>query len=697
MELNELNDIQKEAVLKTEGPTLILAGAGSGKTRVLTTKVAYLIEDKKVEPYNILAITFTNKAAKEMKERIYNIVGSIANSIQISTFHSFGVKILRTNYAVLGYDKNFTIMDSDDSLGIIKKILKEEGQDYKIYSPGEIKQTISSCKNELVSPDEYSKYAKDDFQKMVLTIYKRYEELLKKNNAVDFDDLLILPIKLFKENKHILEYYQNQYKYILIDEYQDTNEAQYLLTKMISKKYKNICCVGDVDQSIYSFRGANYRNILNFEKDYPEAKVIKLEQNYRSTSIILDAANDVIKNNKERKDKNLWSNKGTGDKITYYRATNGIDEAKYIVNEIKRLADSGIDYEDIAILYRTNAQSRSLEDEFLRSNVPYKIIGGISFYARKEIKDLLAYLRLINNDKDDISLLRIINTPKRGIGKKAIEDLEKRANKNYLSLYEALETKKEMAFKSIVENLKKESNSLTLTQLIDKILSITRLEEEYGEEDSLERELRLDNIEEFKTITKTFEERDGIVSLEDFLLEISLITDISEYKDIKEAVSLMTTHAVKGLEFDYVFISGFEENIFPHLNSLSSFTALEEERRLCYVAITRAREKLYITNARMRILFGKDAVNLPSRFISEINSDRIDGEVEKIEIQEEKIDIEEKFYKEDTEYEIGDNVHHDVFGIGKVVSLSGSLVSVAFKHPYGIKQLIKNHKSLNKL
>ena len=697
MNLDLLNKEQKEAVLCTEGPLLILAGAGSGKTRVLTTKIAYLIEKCGISPYNILAITFTNKAAKEMKDRIYSMIGSHAKGAQVSTFHSFGVRILTDYYDKLGYEKNFIIMDSDDSLSIVKKIIKNKGLDPKSYSPNGIRNQISNCKNEMMSYSDYEKFAIGDYEKVVYEVYKEYENTLKENNSVDFDDLLLLPIKLFREHPNVLKAYQERFQYVLIDEYQDTNETQYIMSKMICEKYKNICCVGDEDQSIYSFRGANYRNILNFEKDYPNAKIIKLEQNYRSTTNILNAANDVIKHNKDRKDKVLWSDKGEGELITYYRAFNGIDEAQFVTKEIEKLINNGIEYQDIAVLYRTNAQSHTMEEELLKESIPYRIVGGVGFYSRKEIKDVLAYLRLIYNSRDNISLLRVINVPKRGIGNKTISNLIEKSNKENKPIYDVIDGGKELSFKELIESLKKQSERLTLTELVDRILDVTGIKKEYEEEKTLEADIRLENLEELKTVTKTFEEREGIVSLEDFLLEVSLVTDVNEYDSDPNKVSLMTVHSVKGLEFDYVFIIGLEEGLFPHINSLLNSNELEEERRLCYVAITRAKEKLYIVNARNRVLFGTDTANVPSRFIKEINQDLLDKKFEEKEV-EEKVDVEEKFYKnEEVDYNVGDYVYHEVFGQGKVVDVSGSLVSIAFKHPYGIKKLMKNHKSITKI
>ena len=556
MNLEELNERQREAVLYNDGPLLIIAGAGAGKTKTLTTKIAYLIEKKNVAPENILAITFTNKAAKEMKDRLFKTIGQTAKYLEVSTFHSFGLKLLRENYDALGYDKNFVIMDSDDSLTVVKKIIKDIGYDPKIYNPRAIRNKISSCKNEMTTPEAYERYAASDFEKVVQEVYAKYEKKLQRNNSVDFDDLLLLPIELFKKNPDILNKYQDLYQYILIDEYQDTNEAQYILTKMLSAKNRKITCVGDDSQSIYSFRGANYKNILNFEKDYKDAKTILLEQNYRSTSNILDAANQVIKNNKMRKDKNLWTSRGIGEKIKYYRAYNERDEAQYVIRKIKELTNRNVEYKDIAVLYRTNAQSRVLEEEMLKENLPYRVIGSFYFYSRKEIKDLIAYLRLIHNSKDNVSLLRVINTPKRGIGLKTIENLTIQADAMGVSIYEAISSGKELEFKNLIEKLKEMSKDLTLTELIDKVLDASGMKKELEDEKTLEAEVRLENLEEFKSITKTFEEREGLISLEDFLLEISLISDVEEYKDDPNRISLMTVHSVKGLEFDHVFVVG---------------------------------------------------------------------------------------------------------------------------------------------
>jgi len=697
MDINKLNDKQKEAVIKTDGPLLILAGAGSGKTRVLTYKVAYLIEEKCINPYNILAITFTNKAAKEMKDRIYSLIGEKALDIQISTFHSFGLKIIRENYKLLGYQSNFTILDADDSLSVIKKILKELNLDPKYYNPVNIKNKISGAKNELVDSIEYEKYSNTEFEKIVLKIYKKYCAILVKNNSVDFDDLLILPIKLFNNHPNVLIHYQEKYKYILIDEYQDTNEAQYILTKMISAKYKNICVVGDGDQSIYSFRGANYKNIFNFESDYKETKIILLEENYRSTQNILDAANNVIKNNRNRKDKSLWCQNEEGLKINYYRAYDERNEIDYVIGEIrKKISINNISYNDIAIIYRVNAQSRIIEEELRKVNMPFKVVGGFNFYNRKEIKDLMSYLKLIHNEKDNVSLLRVINIPKRGIGDATVNKLIKTSEENDTSIYEAINSGKELQFKNVIERLKAYKEKNTLTELIEEVLNKSGIRAELKNEKSIEADIRLENLEEFKSISKNFEEIKGIVSLEDFLMELALVSDINEQKENKEQINLMTIHSVKGLEFNTVFIVGLEEGIFPHINSFMDNSQMEEERRLCYVAITRAKKELYFVNARRRILYGKDQINIPSRFIDEVGCDFIDTKEQTKEIE---VLINKQDYMHDTDimYNIGDKVMHNDYEEGIVIEVINNLITISFRHPYGLKKMMKNHKSIKKI
>lgn len=696
--VDSLNDRQKEAVVNTDGPMLILAGAGSGKTKVLTTKVAYLIEEKNIDPNNILAITFTNKAAKEMKERIFKLEGNSAFYIQISTFHSFGLKILKGNCELLGYEKNFTILDSDDSLSIIKKIMKELNIDANKYNPKAIKNVISNNKNEIIDPEKYSLYVNTDFDEIALEVYRKYEKSLKINNAVDFDDLLILPLKLFNNNPGVLQKYQEKYKYVFIDEYQDTNEPQYILSKMISAKYKNITVVGDADQAIFTWRGANYKNILNFEKDYKDAKVVLLEENYRSTKTILNAANNVIKNNKVRKEKNLWTQNEEGSKITYYKAFDEKDESNYVVNEIKKLIEKGVNPKDICVLYRANAQSRTVEEAFLTSNISYNIVGSYAFYNRKEIKDLIAYLKLIYNNKDDVSLLRVINYPKRGIGNKAIENLAIKSNVLDKSLYEVIDSGKELDFKNMIEEIKKEESHLTLTELIDMVLDKSGMKKFLEDEKSIEADIRLENLEEFKSIAKAMEINEGIVSLEELLDKLALVSDVSEQKnDNEDKVTLMTMHAVKGLEYDYVFIVGVEEGLFPHSNSLESNDELEEERRLCYVAITRAKKKLYLINARSRILYGKVSSNVPSRFINEISDEYIEtiGKKEDINVFKPKID-KNKMMNEDNDLHPGDMVNHDKYGFGVVVTIDGSIATISFKRD-GLKKLMKNHKSIHKM
>ena len=691
--LANLNDKQKEAVEHIDGPCLVIAGAGSGKTKVLTTRIANLIA-KGIPSYNILAITFTNKAAHEMKERLEKLVPD--NQAFVGTFHSFGVRIIRENAPLLNLDRNFSILDSDDVVSIIKKILKDNGYDPKNNPPSFIRNRISSFKNDMLTDDEINNTARTPQDKVAVEVYYQYMEVLQRNNSVDFDDLLRLPVKLFTEHKDVLDNYQEKYQYILIDEYQDTNGVQYKLSKLLARKYQNIFIVGDPDQSIYMFRGANFRNILNFEKDYKNAKVIPLEENYRSTTSILDTANSVIKNNKERKDKKLWSSKGEGSKVKYLRAYDGKHEINLVLDEIKRLLEQGYEKKNISVLYRTNAQARLVEEMFLKANIPYKVVGSYYFYSRKEIKDLICYLRLILNNNDEISLRRVINVPKRGIGPSTIQKIETLAKEQNISLFEAIETGREKEFKDLILDLTKKSEDLTLTDLIDLILDETNMKAEYESDKSLENELRLDNLEEFKSITKTFEDRTGSESLADFLEEISLIADVTEHQEDEDVITLMTIHSAKGLEFDVVFLIGMEEGIFPHQNSFCEEGGLEEERRLCYVGITRAKEKLYISNAKRRILYGKDVINPPSRFIKEIDPSLLD--VENINMfEEEKINKEELYKHDDVDFKEGDVIMHMQYGRGVVIEVKGDFITVAFAKNFGIKKLLKNHKSITKI
>ena len=693
MMLEQLNDMQKKAVTCTEGPLLVLAGAGSGKTKVLTTRIAYLINEKNVDPSSILAITFTNKAAKEMKDRVIKLIGNIGYSMKISTFHSFGLSILKEHCDLLGYSKNFTIIDSDDSMTLIKKIVKDLNLDSKIFNPKMIRNKISGAKNELMDPAEYVRFANTDMEEKIVSVYERYQKRLKLNNSFDFDDLLMLPIKLLKENPDVLKQYQEKFKYVMVDEYQDTNQAQYILTKMMSAKYKNICVVGDNDQSIYMFRGANYRNILNFEKDYKNTNVILLEENYRSTKNILDVANSIIKNNKSRKDKTLWTNNDDGLKIKYHRSSNEKDESFYVVSEIKKLLNNGVPLSEIAVLYRANAQSRNIEEVLLRDNIPYKVVGAFYFYNRKEVKDLIAYLKLIYNHNDDNSLTRIINVPKRGIGLKAIENLNTKAMLEEKSLYDSLSTQKELDFKRLIDDLSKKSETMSLTELVDCILNDSKMKEELELEKTIESEVRLENLEEFKSITKSFEESKGIVSLGEFLEEISLVSDVEEYKNNTNVVTLMTIHSAKGLEFDNVFLIGMEEGLFPHANCLNDAEELEEERRLCYVAVTRARKRLWLVNARSRMLYGKESYNMQSRFIDEIDKENLDIDSD----TEEKTFDRSSMIDESIDYKPGDKVIHDIYGEGVVIEVKSSILTIAFSHKYGIIKIMKGHKSLKKV
>lgn len=687
--LKNLNDEQIEAVKHNEGPCLVLAGAGSGKTKVLTNRIAYLIENG-VRDYNILAITFTNKAAKEMRDRVYNLVGDVSSFI--GTFHSLGLRIIRENCGYLNLPSNFSIIDSDDVLTVIKKILKDMNLDTKQYSPSYIRNRISFIKNQMLSDMELDKFFNTPIDKIVVDVYYKYNERLNASAAVDFDDLLLMPVRLFEHNKEILEHYQERYKYILIDEYQDTNPVQYKLSKLLASKYKNIFVVGDMNQSIYAFRQADYHNIVNFEKDYANAKTIKLEHNYRSTNNILNAANDVISHNKERKDLRLYSDKGDGPKITYLRSYDEKHEISLVIDEINKLYLDGYEPKDVAILYRTNAQSRAIEEVFASKGIPYKIYGSYYFYNRKEIKDLISYLKLIYNDKDEISLRRIINVPKRGIGDSAIKDIELRANLNQCSMYDALESKKELEFKDIIESIKKSSENLSLTELIDEVLDKSGMKKELEDSHLIEDETRLENLMEFKSITASYEERTGSVNLGDFLEEISLVSDQANHTEDGNVVTLMTLHSAKGLEFPVVFMVGMEEGIFPHNMSIMEDN-IEEERRLCYVGITRAKEKLYLTNAKRRMLYGKDQMNVPSRFIAEIKDDLL----EKNEINKEEKIIKkgEMYTKDNSDIVKGSIIDHTEYGLGAVIDVSGSLITVAFK--CGVKKLMKNHKSITKV
>lgn len=686
-----LNEQQLEAVNHIDGPCLVMAGAGSGKTKVLTTRIVNLIESG-IKDYNILAITFTNKAAKEMRDRVNNMYGDVASFI--GTFHSFGLKVIRENYEACGLDKNFTIIDGDDSLSIIKKILKNENIDPKKMSPYAIRNKVSFIKNEMLSDVELDRTFNTEFDSLCVKVYKKYQGILHDSNVIDFDDLLMMPVKLFMDHDDILDKYQDHYPYILIDEYQDTNPVQYKLCKLLASKMRNIFVVGDMNQSIYAFRQADYKNIINFENDYPECVTIKLEENYRSTNNILNAANCVIRNNKERKDLNLWSQHGDGVKVNYIRSYDERHEVTVVMNEIEKLIHDGYKYQDIAILYRTNGQSRVFEEGLLGKGIPCKVVGGYYFYNRKEIKDLIAYLRLIYNTSDSVSLTRIINVPKRGIGEVAIKALETESLINGSSMYDNLNSKKELEFKSLIEDLKDYSLEHSLTDLIDYILEKTEMKSELENDKTLENELRLENLMEFKSITASYEENYGTSDLGDFLESISLVADMSQHKEDGNEVTLMTLHSAKGLEFTIVFLVGMEEGIFPHSNSLLEENGLEEERRLCYVGITRAKEILYLTNAKRRMLYGRESNNLPSRFIDEIDSkyiERLDTMKDETQINIDKMYVEGN----NDDLKSGDTIEHDTLGLGVIIKVEGDMIDVAFKT--GVKKLMKSHKSIKKV
>ncbi|MDQ6422459.1 DNA helicase PcrA [Paenibacillus sp. LHD-117] len=634
--VQKLNPPQREAVQATDGPLLIMAGAGSGKTRVLTHRIAYLIEKKRVAPWSILAITFTNKASREMQERVSALVGPSGRDIWVSTFHSMCVRILRKDIDRIGFTSNFSILDSSDQLSVIRNCMKDLNVDTKKIEPKAVQASMSSAKNELISPEKFEEKVGDYFDGIVAKVYEMYQKRLKSNNSLDFDDLIMMTIRLFKEMPEVLEFYQNKFRYIHVDEYQDTNRAQYMLCRMLADKHHNICVVGDSDQSIYRWRGADITNILNFESDYPEARTIMLEQNYRSTANILDAANAVIKLNSGRKPKKLWTDQGPGDLISLYQADSEHDEGYYVTGEIRKNVNKGRRFSDHAILYRTNAQSRVIEEILIKSDIPYQIVGGIKFYDRKEIKDLLAYLRLMSNPDDDISLTRIINVPKRGIGDTTVGKLEEEAARRGVSIYRVLGDLGDLEvngrtrtllveFYGLIYNLTAMVDYLTVTELTEKVLELSQYRMELQRENTLESKARIENIDEFLSVTMDFEERNEDKSLVAFLTDLALIADIDsmgkdeeEEKNADDAVVLMTMHSAKGLEFPIVFIIGMEESVFPHSRALNDNEELEEERRLAYVGITRAEKQLYLTCARMRTLFGRTSMNMPSRFLDEI-------------------------------------------------------------------------------
>ncbi|SES89825.1 ATP-dependent DNA helicase PcrA [Natronincola peptidivorans] len=715
MNLSHLNDMQRKAVEHTEGSLLILAGAGSGKTRVLTHRIAYLVEEKGIYPYNILAITFTNKAAREMKERLETLMGDNFKDLWVSTFHSCCVRILRSDIEKIGYQKNFVIYDTADQQTVMKECIKKLNLDEKYFNVRAVLGTIGRAKDQLIGPEEFIKTHGSDFKnEKIGELYKLYQKTLKSNNALDFDDLIMKTVELLHEDKKVLHYYQNKFKYILVDEFQDTNMAQYTLVSMLAHQHKNLCVVGDDDQSIYGWRGADIQNILGFEKDFPGATVIKLEKNYRSTKNILEAANKVVVNNAGRKDKKLWTDNVDGDIIQYYKANNEYDEASYIATMVEReRREKNRQYTDFAVLYRTNAQSRVLEEALMKEGIPYKIVAGTRFYDRKEIKDILAYLKTIENPIDDVSVKRIINVPKRGLGQKTIEKIEAFGDQLGISFFEALMDISEIpgtsakvvnkikTFTDILMDLRQRREEITITEMVEELYKRTGYMEALVEEKSVEANTRIENLHEFLSLTVDFDEHAEVKTLEEFLARTSLETSMDSVEE-ENAVILMTLHSAKGLEFPVVFMPGMEEGIFPSYMALQEQNE-EEERRLCYVGITRAMEKLYMSHAMMRTLFGRSNCNACSRFLEEIPDNLITRETvynRKKEVKKmqtsplftggafnsfnNKPKPEANASKGKTK--MGDKVKHPVFGVGTVVSVGGDILTIAFPNA-GVKKI----------
>ncbi len=748
--LTGLNNKQKEAVQATDGPLLIMAGAGSGKTKVLTHRIAYLIVEKEVAPWNILAITFTNKAAREMKERIQGILGGAADEIWISTFHSMCVRILRRDIDRIGMNRNFSILDPGDQQTVIKQIMKEKNIDTKKFEPKTILGTISSAKNELINHEEFANSAGNYYEQTVADLYTEYQKRLRKNQALDFDDLIMKTFELFDKVPEVLEFYQRKFQYIHVDEYQDTNRAQYMLVKKLAQRFKNLCVVGDSDQSIYRWRGADIANILSFEKDYPDANVIMLEQNYRSSKRILAAANGVINNNLNRKEKNLWTENIEGNKLAYFRADSEQGEGQFVAGKIKELTEQqGKKLSDIAILYRTNAQSRVMEEVLLKSNIPYTIVGGIKFYDRKEIKDILAYLRLIANPDDDISLRRVINVPKRGVGASSVDKIANYAAVHDISMYQAMMELEFIGlsgkayngaaeFRDLIKNYTQMQEFLSVTELIEEVIEKSGYRKSLEIEKTIEAETRLENIDEFLSVTKNFEKGSDDKSLVAFLTDLALVADIDRVDEdevVTDGVVLMTLHSAKGLEFPVVFLIGLEEGVFPHSRALMEEEEMEEERRLAYVGITRAERELFITNAQMRTLYGRTNLNPVSRFIKEIPQDLI----EHLNPPEEKRQSRPSFMQSDSsararsgingsgrsstgingparpkavgrtmmnesggeklDWQVGDKAAHGKWGVGTVVSVKGSgdglELDIAFPS-MGIKRLLAKFAPITK-
>lgn len=736
--LQGLNNKQQEAVKSVAGPLLIMAGAGSGKTRVLTHRVAYIIEQNLANPWNILAITFTNKAAREMRERVDKLMGEGAEDIWVSTFHALCVRILRRNAERIGYERAFNIASTSEQRTLVKRLLAALNVDSKQYTPRTILGTISNAKNNMVTPEEFASNAKGPYEEVVAKVYRQYQEELHRNQAMDFDDLIMKTIELFKEFPDVLEYYQNKFHYIHVDEYQDTNEAQYELVTLLAARYRNICVVGDADQSIYGWRGANMENILNFEKDYPDATVVKLEQNYRSTKNILKAANAVIDNNINRKDKTLWTDNAAGDKVHYYRAGNENDEAYYVIKQVQKLRqDQDYDYSDFAVLYRTNAQSRVIEEALLKAGIPYKLVGAHKFYDRMEIQDVLAYLRLATNPDDSLSFRRVVNVPKRGIGTTSVDKLADFATMNNITMLEAarqagaanIRGKAQgqlLAFADLIADLHDFQMEHNITELTDEILQRSGYKEMLETEKTLENQSRLENLEEFKSVTAEFEKNWMPTDEEsnmfvDFLSDLALVSDQDDVEEDAPEVTLMTLHAAKGLEFPVVFLIGMEEGIFPLGRATEDDGELEEERRLAYVGITRAEKELYLTNAQSRMLYGRRQINPASRFITEIDTDVLVSEGHKaseIARPAGRRDYPFDRYRQKTSFQpgqrienkgtgaekkawkIGDQVKHKAWGTGTIIKVTGQgegmELDIAFPSQ-GIKRLLASFAPITRV
>ena len=704
--LDHLNPSQREAVENVEGPLLIIAGAGSGKTRVLTYRIAHLVNHHGVPPYRILAVTFTNKAAEEMKERVTNLVGPLGEQVWMGTFHSLCVQVLRYESEKLGYKRNFQIFDTTDQQTVIKDCLKELNMDSKKFEPRAILGAISRAKDGLLTPERYDEMAADFWENSVAKVYGKYQAKLRENNAFDFDDLIMMTVFLFQEYPDVLRKYQERFHYIMVDEYQDTNHAQYVLVHLLSQERKNLCVVGDEDQSIYAFRGADIRNILEFEKDYPQARIVKLEENYRSTKSILAAANSVIQNNTERKPKTLWTNNPEGAKVVFYQGETERQEAIFIADQIQKgIREERRLYGEFALLYRTHAQSRIIEEEFMKRGIPYRIISGLRFYERKEIKDLLAYLRLLYNPSDNYSFRRIVNVPRRGIGDATVNRLTRFADQFGVSLYDTLEYLDSIDglgtrfinslrdFKIMLDGLMELVGSAALTDLTKSVLTETGYIEDLDRQRDVESQGRVENLNEFLSVTKQFEKEVSETDLGAFLEHVALISDVDNYERDADVVNLMTLHGSKGLEFPVVFVCGMEDGIFPHARSLFEPGQLEEERRLAYVGMTRAKEKLYLTCARSRTIFGMTNQNPVSMFVNEIPPDLLED-------YNEPNSSSRDVTHDNGDFKAGDKVHHKVWGEGLVVSVNTSHKDLELKIAFpdkGIKTVIAHMAPLEKL